>query len=101
RRAARVDRGAGRRAAGEEAGSLGGRVGHHQGDVRSTAGLDAGSPPGGPEAARERGAYGHRPSSGRPASSSRPSTRLAFWIAWPAAPLTRLSSALVTIALPV
>ena len=37
----------------------------------------------------------------RPAVSGRPSMRLAFWMAWPAAPLPRLSMAATTVARPV
>ena len=46
-------------------------------------------------------AHTSTPASRRPAVSSRPSARFAFWIAWPAAPLPRLSSAQTTIVVPV
>ena len=46
-------------------------------------------------------AHTSTPPSRRPAVSSRPSARLAFWIAWPAAPFPRLSSEQTTIARPV
>ena len=38
-------------------------------------------------------AHGHMPTTARPAASGRPSMRLAHWMAWPDAPLTRLSRA--------
>ena len=46
-------------------------------------------------------AHTSTPARRRPAVSSRPSARFAFWIAWPAAPLPRLSSAQTTIVVPV
>ena len=53
------------------------------------------------EALRSGDAHTSTPVSRRPSVSSRPSARFAFWIAWPAAPLPRLSSAQTTIACPV
>ena len=55
--------------------------------------LDPGMAAGGDEALGGGDAHGQTPTVERPAVSSRPSIRLAHWIIWPAAPLTRLSSA--------
>src|SRR5581483_9775226 len=50
----------------------------------------------GDEAFRRSDAHTRMPFSRSPAVSSRPSARFAFWIAWPAAPFPRLSSAQTT-----
>src|SRR5207244_2789650 len=50
------------------------------------------------KALRSRDAHTNTPAWRRPAVSSQPNARLAFWIAWPAAPLPRLSSAPITTA---
>lgn len=45
--------------------------------------------------------YGQTPFLGRPVDSSMPSMRFMFWIAWPAAPFTKLSITLAITAYPV
>src|ERR1700730_4585613 len=50
------------------------------------------------EALRGGDAHTSTPDSRSPSVGSSPSARLAFWTAWPAAPLPRLSSAQTTIA---
>src|SRR5205814_2621687 len=50
------------------------------------------------ETVSRRHAHTRTPVSRSPRVSSRPSARFAFWTAWPAAPLPRLSSAQTTIA---
>src|SRR4029079_3480726 len=64
--------------------------------------LDAGRDPRGHEptggGARHQGTS---PTVGRPRVSGRPRSRLAFWRAWPEAPLTRLSSAATARTVPV
>ena len=85
---------------------------HDQREVTRPGGLDPGSHARGPEAtgcgdaaARRPGrdsgpGHGATPSTGRPRASGRPRIRLAFCSAWPAAPLTRLSSAAITVVRP-
>src|SRR5207248_4522518 len=75
----------------------------HDRDVGIAVRLQPGSYPGGAEACRRRDAdvHGATPSALRPAVSGKPSIRLAFWTAWPAAPLPRLSIAAMAIARPV
>ena len=65
----------------------------HEGDVRVAAGLQPGDDAGRAEARGCGDAHGATPIAVRPAPSSRPSARLAFCSAWPAAPLPRLSMA--------
>ena len=45
--------------------------------------------------------HGYTPTTGRPAVSGSPSARLAHWMAWPAAPLVRLSMAAMATIQPV
>src|SRR5205823_11449079 len=70
------------------------------GDIRSTGRLQPGGDTGRAEALGCRDAQGATPSTGSPVVSGRPSAMLAFWIACPAAPLPRLSSAATTTARP-
>src|SRR5205814_6089856 len=53
------------------------------------------------EALRRGDTHTRTPARRRPRVSSSPSARFAFWSAWPAAPLPRLSSAQTTTACPV
>ncbi len=98
------DRRRGQAAARERPGGHCGAVARHERQVGRARVLDAAGHAGGPEAARKADADAvfHRhtpsPSAVRPAPSSRPSTRLAFWSACPPAPLTRLSIAAAQIA---
>ncbi len=68
----------------------------HQRDVARAAGLQPRGHPRRSEAHRRGHAHGAIPSTDRPVVSGRPSMMLAFCTAWPAAPLPRLSIALVT-----
>src|SRR6185295_14973940 len=70
------------------------------GHVEQPDRLQAGRHTGSAESARRRDAHGATPDTGSPTVSSRPRARLAFCTACPAAPLTRLSSALTTTARP-
>ena len=65
----------------------------HDGDVVRLGRLDAGVAADGDEALRRVDAHGYTPAIGSPVVSGSPSAALAHWIAWPDAPLTRLSSA--------
>ena len=70
------------------------RVGRrHEGEVQLAVRLDAGRAPRRHETARCENAHGTRPRVGRPAVSSSPRATLAAWMACPAPPFTRLSSA--------
>src|SRR5215469_1267102 len=69
-------------------------------DIRAARLLDAGRDTGGAEALRAGDAHGATPIVVSPAVSASPSMRLASWIAWPAAPLPRLSMAATAIARP-
>src|SRR5581483_7157026 len=81
----------------------GARRGQERADERhvpprlADAGVDAGCG----EALRGGHAHTSTPLRRRPAVSSRPSARFAFWSAWPAAPLPRLSRAQTTTVRPV
>src|SRR5262249_37203600 len=68
--------------------------------VRIAGFLDPRRDSGCAEAVRASDAHGATPIAVRPAVSGRPSMRLAFWIACPAAPLLRLSMAATTVARP-
>src|SRR2546430_12047580 len=70
------------------------------GHVRLAGLLQPGRHAGGPETQGGGDAQGDTPCAVRPAVSGSPSMRLAIWIAWPAAPLTRLSRAQTTTARP-
>src|SRR4029077_14120213 len=70
------------------------------GHIRLAGWLESGCHSGGAEAERGGDAHGATPGLVRPAVSGRPSMRLAIWMAWPAAPLTRLSRAQTTTARP-
>ena len=63
--------------------------------------FDAGIDAGGREPGGCDDAHGIHPAEVSPALSGRPSARFAAWTAWPAAPLSRLSIALSTRAVPV
>ena len=75
-------------------------LGRDQGHVVAAA-LDPGVAAGGDEPFSRGDAHGQIPMRGRPAVSPRPSMRFAHWIIWPAAPLTRLSSAAIASTRPV
>src|SRR5271165_4284688 len=77
-----------------------GPVVQDHGHVRLAGLLQPGRHSGGPETKRGGHAQGDTPCVVRPAVSGRPSMRLAIWMAWPAAPLTRLSRAQTTTARP-
>src|SRR5262249_30695159 len=68
---------------------------------RGAALLDADRAPAGDETPGCGDAHGESPRTGRPSVSGRPSSTLAFWIAWPEAPFTRLSSAAIATTVPV
>src|SRR5262249_61681948 len=64
-----------------------------EGEVGRARRLEAAGGPARLEAGRRRDAHGMIPTAGRPVVSGSPRTRLAHWIACPAAPFPRLSSA--------
>src|SRR5205085_508287 len=67
--------------------------GGDQRQVEGAGGLDPGRDAGGDEPPGGGHAHGTSPTVGSASVSGRPRSRLAFWSAWPEAPLTRLSSA--------
>src|SRR3954452_19228964 len=76
----------------DDAGSRAQRsVADDAGGVAPAGGLQARGDASGTEPSGCGDAHGATPTTGSPAVSSSPRTRLAFWIACPAAPLTRLS----------
>ena len=72
-----------------------------QGEIGRAGRLDAARHATRLEACRCRDTHGISPRSGRPVGSGSPRTRFAAWIAWPAAPFTRLSSAAIASTVPV
>src|SRR5712692_11154677 len=79
-------------------------LGDDQREVGRLALLDAGGYPGSQDAGHGGDAtcddvhHGYRPESCNPSVSSQPCIRLNAWMAWPAAPFTRLSRAAMRIA---
>ena len=73
----------------------------HESEIRIAGLLNARAHARGTEALSTRDGHGVTPSAVRPEISCRPSMRLAFCTACPAAPLTRLSSTLTTVTRPV
>src|SRR5690606_4701063 len=67
-----------------------------QGEVFGTGGFESGGESGGGEAEWGGDAHGATPSRGRAVVSSRPRARWIDWMACPAVPRTRLSSATTT-----
>ena len=98
--AAELDAGRAHEVAGEDAGGGGGAVADDERQVAGAVGLDPAGDTGRRKAARVGDAHRPSPRAVRPSVSSSPSMMLALCNAWPAAPLTRLSMAAATIALP-
>src|SRR6202044_521078 len=72
----------------------------HDGQIGQPGLLDAGGDARRPEPGCRCDGHGATPIADRPAVSGRPSMRLAFWMACPAAPLPRLSMAATATARP-
>src|SRR6202034_439236 len=73
----------------------------HDGQIGQPGLLDAGGDARRAEPGSRCDGHGATPIADRPAVSGRPSMRLAFWMACPAAPLPRLSMAATTVTRPV
>src|SRR5205823_1053941 len=89
------------RVRGECSGGRAHAVSDEEPEVRTAALLEAGGEPRRTEPSGVRDAHGYTPIVGSPAVSSRPYIRFMFWMACPAAPFTRLSTAAARTAVPV
>ena len=69
---------------------------HDEGEIERAGALDAGGDAGGLEAGWRGDGHGATPFTGRPVDSARPSAMFADWMAAPAVPFTRLSTAVTT-----